>query len=110
VSPAIRSSEQIRCLNDKPDYRVTALEFLRRVVCEGDLKSIIDRFSEVLAASDVPFGRSHRRVTEEKLNLPEFPSSTMTEPGKCDEDREARDGQRRFAWHIVSPHTRLRRL
>ena len=45
------------------------------------MKSIIDRFSEVLPASDVPFGRLHRRVTKEKLNLLEFPSSTMTEAG-----------------------------
>lgn len=45
------------------------------------MKSIIDRFSEVLPASDVPFGRLHRRVTKEKLNLLEFPSSIMTEAG-----------------------------
>ena len=45
------------------------------------MKSIIDRFSEVLPASDVPFGRLHRRVTKEKLNLFEFPSGTMTEAG-----------------------------
>jgi hypothetical protein len=45
------------------------------------LKSIIDRFSEVLSASDVPLGRLHGRVPEEKLNLLEFPSSTMTETG-----------------------------
>jgi hypothetical protein len=37
-------------LRDKPDYHAIALEFLRRVVCERDLKSIIDRFSEVLPA------------------------------------------------------------
>jgi hypothetical protein len=43
------------------------------------LKSIIDRFSEVLPTSDVPFGRLHGCVTKEKLNLLEFPSSTMTE-------------------------------
>jgi len=45
------------------------------------LKSIIDSFSEVLPASDVPFGCLHGRVTKEKLNLFEFPSSTMTEAG-----------------------------
>ena len=45
------------------------------------MKSIIDRFSEVLPASDVPFGSLHGRVTREKLNLLEFPSSTMTEAG-----------------------------
>jgi hypothetical protein len=45
------------------------------------LKSIVDRFSEVLPASDVPFGRLHGRVPKEKLNLLEFPSSTMTETG-----------------------------
>jgi len=45
------------------------------------LKSIIDRFSEVLPASDVLFGRLHGGVTKEKLNLFEFPSSTMTEAG-----------------------------
>jgi hypothetical protein len=33
------------------------------------LKSIIDRFSEVLLACNVPFGRLHGRVTKEKLNL-----------------------------------------
>lgn len=60
-----------------------ALEFLRRVVCERDLKSIVDRISEVLPASDVPLGRLHGRVTKEKLNLLEFPSSTMTETGAC---------------------------
>jgi hypothetical protein len=45
------------------------------------LKSVIDRFSEVLPASDVPFGRLHGCVTKEKMNLLEFPSSTMTETG-----------------------------
>jgi len=30
-------------LGDKPDYHAAALEFLRRVVCEGDLKSIIGK-------------------------------------------------------------------
>jgi len=45
------------------------------------LKSIIDGFSEVLPAADVVFGRLHGRVTKEKLNLLEFPSSTMTEAG-----------------------------
>jgi len=45
------------------------------------LKSIIDRFSEVLPASDVPFGRLYGRVTKEKLNLLKFPSSTMTKTG-----------------------------
>jgi hypothetical protein len=29
---------------------------------------------------------------------------------KCDEDREVPDGQSRFAWHNVLPHTRPRRL
>jgi len=33
------------------------------------LKSIIDCFSEVLPASDVPFDRLHGRVTKKKLNL-----------------------------------------
>ncbi len=32
-------------------------------------KSIIDSFSQVLPASDVPFGRLHRRLAKEKLNL-----------------------------------------
>jgi len=45
------------------------------------LKSIIDSFSEVLPASDVTLGRLHGRVTKEKLNLLEFPSSTMTKAG-----------------------------
>jgi hypothetical protein len=45
------------------------------------LKSIVDRVSEVLPTSDVPLGRLHGRVTEEKLNLLKFPSSTMTETG-----------------------------
>ena len=66
-------------VSDKPDYHAPALEFLRRVPCERDLKSIIDRFSEVLSASDVPFGRLHGRAIKEKLNLLEFPSSTITE-------------------------------
>jgi hypothetical protein len=43
------------------------------------LKSIIDRFSEVLP--DVPLGRLHGRMTKEKLNLLEFFSGTMTEAG-----------------------------
>jgi hypothetical protein len=45
------------------------------------LKSIIDPFSEVPLASDVSFGRLHRRVTKEKLNLLKFSSSTMTKAG-----------------------------
>jgi hypothetical protein len=47
------------------------------------LKSIVDRISEVLPASDVPLCRLHGRVTKEKLNLLEFPSSPMTETGAC---------------------------
>jgi hypothetical protein len=54
---------------------------MRRIVCERDLKSIIDRFSELLPASDVPFGRLHRRMTKEKLNLFEFASGLMAEAG-----------------------------
>jgi hypothetical protein len=34
--------------------------------------------SEVLPASDVPLGRLHGRVTKEKLNLLEFPSSILS--------------------------------
>jgi hypothetical protein len=45
------------------------------------LEPVIDRFSEVLSASDVPFGRLHRRVTKEELNLFEFASSLMAEAG-----------------------------
>jgi hypothetical protein len=45
------------------------------------LKSIIDRFFEVLPPSGAPFGRLPGRVTKEKRNLLEFPSSTMTETG-----------------------------
>jgi len=41
---------------DKPDYHAAALDFLRRALfCERDLKSIIDRLSEVLPVFDVPF-------------------------------------------------------
>jgi hypothetical protein len=47
------------------------------------LKSIIDRISEVLPASDVPLGRLHGRMAKEKLDLLKFPSSTMTEAGAC---------------------------
>jgi hypothetical protein len=68
-------------LTDKPDYHAAAPEFLTSVICECDLKSIIDRFFEVLPTSDVLFGRLHQRVTKEKLNLLRFPSSTMTEAG-----------------------------
>jgi hypothetical protein len=45
------------------------------------LKSIIDGFSEVLPASDVPFRGLHRRVAEKKLNLFEFASGLMAETG-----------------------------
>jgi hypothetical protein len=45
------------------------------------LKSIIDGFSKVLPASDVPYGRLHRRVTEEKLDLFEFATGLMAEAG-----------------------------
>jgi hypothetical protein len=45
------------------------------------LKSIIDRFSEVLSASDVPFGRLHGRVTKEKLNLFKLPTGLVAEAG-----------------------------
>jgi len=44
------------------------------------LESIIDRFLELLPASDVPFGRLHRSVTKQKPNLFEFASSAMAEP------------------------------
>jgi hypothetical protein len=57
----------VRILNDKGDYHAIALEFLRRVVCERDLKSIIDRFTEVVPASDVPLGRLPGRVTKENV-------------------------------------------
>jgi hypothetical protein len=57
----------VRSLNDKRDYHAIALEFLRRVVCERDLKSIIDGFSEVVPASDVPLGRLPGRVTKENV-------------------------------------------
>jgi len=45
------------------------------------LESIIDRFPELLPAPDVSFRRLHGRVTEKKLNLFEFASRAMAEPG-----------------------------
>lgn len=57
------------------------LNFVSCIVLRRELKSIIDRFSEVLPASDVPFGRLHGTVIKEKLNLFEFASGVMAEAG-----------------------------
>jgi hypothetical protein len=58
-----------------------ASNFPIRAVIECDRKTVIDRLSEVLPASDVPFGRLHRSVTKEELNLFEFASGLMAEAG-----------------------------
>jgi CheY-like chemotaxis protein len=54
ANPRRCNDRELRAGADKRDYHAIGLEFLRRVVCEWDLKSIIDRFSEVLPTSDVP--------------------------------------------------------
>jgi hypothetical protein len=56
-----------------------ALGSLRSIAAERDLKSIVVGLSKFLSASDVPFRRLHRRVTEKKLNLLKFASRSMAE-------------------------------
>jgi hypothetical protein len=70
----------IRIVNDKGRYRQhRAQSRLRkpssRVECHSESESIIDRFSEVLLASDVTFCRLYRGVAKQKLDLFEFAST-----------------------------------
>jgi hypothetical protein len=42
-------------------------------------ESIIDRLPELLLEPEMPFGRSHRRMTKEKLDLLKFSAKLMAE-------------------------------
>lgn len=80
-----------------------------------NLKAFISYFGP--ANTNVFIGAYSTHVANAKSPLPfsefletEAPYSNEEQLIRCDEDRGAQDDQRRFAWHIVSPHTRPRRL
>ncbi len=51
------------------------------VACDRNSKSIIHRILKLLFGSDVPLRCLHRSVAKQKLNLFQFASTTMAEPG-----------------------------
>ena len=68
-----------RCLlHEKLDSQATALKLLSSLF-GGEM--IIDGFSKIQPASDVPSGRLHGRVSEQKLDLFEFAAGLMTGAG-----------------------------
>jgi hypothetical protein len=54
---------------------------------------IVDRIPESLFAPQVPFRRLHRNVSQQKLNLLQFPTSLMAQTGAS--PSEVMRGQRR---------------
>ncbi len=56
-------------------------QFSSGVTCDRNSKPMIHRILKLLFASDVPLRCLHRSVAKQKLNLFEFASTTMAEPG-----------------------------
>jgi hypothetical protein len=79
--PNARLPTQI--VNDKGRYRQHCKGELQSSLscgaCHRDAESIVDCFSEILRASDIPFRRLHRSVAKQKLDLFEFASTSMAE-------------------------------
>jgi hypothetical protein len=55
--------------------------------------SIVDRVAESLFAAQVAFRRLYRNVSQQKLNLLQFPSSLMAQTGACPPEIVGREGR-----------------
>ena len=93
-------------MNDTGRYRQLRiseyLNSLRPIAYHCDSQSIVDRFFEVLLASNVPlrrFAPKHDQVETESARVRHGMRGTGGR--NCDEDREVPDGLCRHAWHTA---------